>query len=221
MSHELRTPLNSILGFSGILLQDMAGPLNDEQRRQIGMVSSAGRHLLALINDVLDLSRIEAGQMQIGLELFSPSDAATSVVESLAPLAADRGLVLAFEDRTQGLHIQSDPMRFQQILLNLLGNAIKFTEEGSVTLSLERDGTGVRAVVADTGPGIAADVLSNVFEDFYQVPRSDGSKTVGTGLGLPVSRKLAEMLGGTLIAGSSEGGGSVFTLSLPGTRAST
>jgi len=216
MSHELRTPLNSIIGFSGILYGGMAGPLSDEQKYQIGMVHGSGKQLLELVNDILDLSRVEAGKAEVRLESLDPWEVTTEVAEVMRPLAAEKGLELHAETSEPANMIESDREKLRQILTNLVGNAVKFTDSGVVAIRLER-GTDARIalVVSDTGPGIPADDIPLVFDVFHQVEMCDGVRPTGTGLGLAISQEYAHLLGGEVTVASEEGNGSVFTLWLP------
>ena len=217
MSHELRTPLNSILGFTGVVLKGLAGPLTDEQARQLAIVQQSGRHLLALINDVLDISKIEAGQLEV---LAAPLDLPASlrrVVDVVTPLAAKKGLALEVDLAPDLGPATGDARRVEQVLLNLLGNAIKFTEAGRVLLEARAaaDGAGVALRVVDTGVGIAPEDLPRLFRPFYQLDSTLARKHEGTGLGLAISRRLAGLMGGTLEVESAPGRGSAFTLTLP------
>jgi signal transduction histidine kinase/CHASE3 domain sensor protein len=214
MSHELRTPLNSIGGFTGILLQELAGPLNPEQRKQLEMVRGSARHLLALINDVLDLSKIEAGEMRVAHERIDLRAVIEAAVASVRPLAESKGLVLR-ADATAAQPVVSDGHRVGQILLNLLSNAIKFTDRGEVTLTTVAKGATVRIHVADTGVGIARENLAMLFQPFRQLETGLDWRHDGTGLGLAICRRLAELLGGRIDAESEWRKGSVFTLTLP------
>jgi len=215
MSHELRTPLNSIIGFSDILVRGMAGELEPEQAKQIRMINASGRHLLELVNEVLDLSAIEVGQMRIELGPVDVPDVVGTVVESLAPLATRKELDLSWSVAADAASFVSDRRRIEQVLINLVGNAIKFTDAGSIRIDVRRASDEMLFTITDTGRGIAGEHLSRVFEDFYQVERHDVAKSEGTGLGLTVSRRLVDMLGGTIDVESTPGVGSVFTIRLP------
>jgi len=220
MSHELRTPLNSILGFTGIILNGMAGPLNAEQSKQLGMVQGSARHLLDLINDVLDISKIEAGQLEIRPAALDLRESIDRVVASVTPLASKKGLTLRVVAPARFEPIVSDRRRLEQILLNLLNNAIKFTDRGGVTVTAEsvvdQDvGPLVRIAVADTGIGMKVEDLSKLFQPFSQIDTGLQRQHEGTGLGLAISRRLAELLGATIRADSVWGEGSVLTVVMP------
>ena len=225
MSHELRTPLNSIIGFTGILLQGLAGPMNDEQRKQLGMVRTSARHLLALINDVLDISKIEAGELEIARVPFDLADCVDKVMTIVRPMAGKKQLALDL-DLPQGLdwaHMTGDPRRLEQVLINLLGNAVKFTDQGVVTLAirpgrLAREGREEDAVlidVHDTGIGIRPEHMDVLFKPFRQVDPTLSRQHEGTGLGLAICLRLVARMGGRIEARSRWGEGSTFTVCLP------
>lgn len=216
MSHELRTPLNSIIGFTGIVLQGLAGPLNPEQTKQLGMVRTSARHLLELINDVLDISKIESGQLEVRAEPFDLDDALARIGGLVRPLAEKRGLALELRAAPPLGHVTGDRRRVEQILLNLLNNAVKFTERGRVTLEAARLPSGaVRLRVTDTGIGIKPADLASLFQPFRQIDSGLARQHEGTGLGLAICRRLAELMGGDIAAASEWGQGSVFTVHLP------
>jgi len=218
MSHELRTPLNSIIGFSGVLRQELAGPLNEEQKKQLGMVRDSSRHLLDLINDVLDISKIEAGQLQVAMEPFDMKEVIEKAVRTVRPLAEKKGLSLEKLIAPDVGEVTSDRRRVEQILLNLLGNAVKFTEEGTVRIEclLQKDEIQVR--VEDTGIGIKESDMDSLFKPFRQIDGRIEREYGGTGLGLSICMKLVEMLGGEIRAQSEWSKGSVFIFTLPTER---
>lgn len=215
MSHELRTPLNSIIGFTGILLQGLVGPLNDEQRKQLGMVRDSSTHLLDLINDVLDISKIEAGQLEVAYAPFDLRASLEKAVRTLRPLAEHRGLHLELEIAPEVGTLVSDRRRVEQVLLNLAGNAIKFTEQGGVNLRCRTEGTRVVFQIQDTGIGIRPEDLPLLFQPFRQVDIGTTRKYEGTGLGLSICKRLIELMGGRIEVESTPGMGSTFTFMLP------
>ena len=215
MSHELRTPLNSIIGFSDLLESGMVGELEPEQKKQIGIINSAGRHLLEVVNEVLDLSAIEAGHVRVDLRPVDVSLIVREVVESLAPPAESKGLEMSFDVPPASAAMITDKTRLEQVLFNLLGNAIKFTDAGSVRVEVRRDKEGTIFTVSDTGRGIEAADLHRIFDDFYQGEYGDSGEVEGTGLGLAVSRHIVELLGGTISATSEPGKGTTLTFRLP------
>jgi PAS domain S-box-containing protein len=231
MSHELRTPLNSIIGFTGIMLQGLAGSLNAEQTKQLGMVQGSARHLLALINDVLDISKIEAGQLEIRAERFDLRSSLEKVAALVKPLAEKKGLALRVALSPDVESAVSDRLRVEQVLLNLLNNAVKFTERGVVTLEARlvkgyiyhNHGTPqlvARLCVTDTGIGIKPEDMEKIFQPFRQIDSGLTRQHDGTGLGLTICRRLADLLGGEISAKSTWGEGSVFTFVLPLNRKS-
>ena len=215
MSHELRTPLNSIIGFTGILLQGLVGDLNPEQDKQLHMVQNSAKHLLELINDVLDISKIEAEQMNIFIERFDLHALIEKVVRSVTPLADRKKLPLRMEISPEVGLISSDSRRVEQILINLLNNAIKFTDQGEVLLKSEVHGDSIETHIIDTGIGIKDEDLKILFKPFQQVNTGLSRKYEGTGLGLAICKRLVEKLGGEISVESELGKGSTFTFSLP------
>jgi len=214
MSHELRTPLNSIIGFSGIMLTEKPGPLNDEQKKQLGMVQASGRNLLSLINDILDLSKIEAGQMTIHVEPFNVLDVLKEIVKMEAPNAIEKGISL-FLRNPEDIIIISDRQRVQQIFLNLVNNAVKFTDQGAVSIECFREPENLRIEVIDTGIGIEKENLDKLFSPFFQIEGNITRKNKGSGLGLSISKRMVELLKGTISVKSEYGQGSAFTVILP------
>jgi signal transduction histidine kinase len=215
MSHELRTPLNSIIGFSGILKAGMAGSVNEEQTRQLTLIYTSANHLLGVINDILDVSRIEVGKVRIEPSTFNPGDVLLAVAQTLSPLVATKGIQFLVENSAAEALVTSDRNRFFQILINLAGNAVKFTEEGEVRVSLAAAAGELSVAVRDTGPGIRSEHLAGLFEAFRQVDSSARRVYEGTGLGLYLSRQLATLLGGRIDVTSEYGVGSCFTLRVP------
>lgn len=213
MSHELRTPLNSIIGFSGLLLKDMAGPINDEQRKQLTMVNTAGSHLLELINDVLDVSKITAGRLRVEPAEVSLDETIESVRETLQPVMQQKGLTFVRDGET-GVVLATDRRRLEQILLNLVSNAVKFTAQGSVGVRVVTGDGTVRIDVSDTGIGISPEHIETIFDEFVQVHSPEGSRE-GTGLGLTISSQLVKLLGGEIGVVSELASGSTFTVTLP------
>jgi PAS domain S-box-containing protein len=218
MSHELRTPLNSIIGFSGILRQGLAGPLNDEQKKQMEMVQNSADHLLALINDVLDISKIEAGQFQVASASFDLKASVLKIVRTVRPLAEKKGLTLTVEIGQGVGAITSDQRRVEQILLNMLSNAIKYTEKGQVRVECVLQDDVVLTTVTDTGIGIARDDLLQLFKPFHQVESGLTRRYEGTGLGLSICKRLVELLQGKIHVESELGSGSKFSFTLPADR---
>ena len=214
MSHELRTPLNAVLGFSDLLTEERYGPLNDRQRRYVTHIHTGGQHLLRLINDILDLSKIEAGRLQLAIESVLVKTSFDEVVDSLRPLADKKSQTLV-QQASSDLSVRADATRFKQVLMNLLGNAIKFTPEGGkIELAAHQLGEVVRVEVRDSGPGIPPEEQQRIFEAFYRLSQTDKAPE-GTGLGLAITRRLVELHGGYLGLESQPGSGSCFYFTLP------
>lgn len=215
MSHELRTPLNAIIGLSQLLEQEIFGGLTPKQKEYVACIQGSGQHLLALINDILDLSKIEAGREEIAPALLSIQEICTYCLRSLQESAAEKGLQLACRIQTQTDTFVADERRLKQMLLNLLTNAVKFTPAGSVALIVESEAQGISFTVADTGIGISSEQLPLLFQPFVQLDSQLNRQYEGTGLGLALTRKLARLHGGDVTVRSSSGQGSQFTLYLP------
>lgn len=220
MSHELRTPLNSIIGFSRVILKGIDGPISDQQNQDLSAIYNSGQHLLGLINDILDLSKIEAGKMELSVEEMNIGDTITSVMSTAIGLVKDKAVKLKQEIEPNLPTIRGDPMRIRQILLNLISNASKFTDEGSikVTAAPHKSPTGVLEVivsVTDTGPGISTEDQAKLFRAFSQVDSSATRKTGGTGLGLSISQRLVDMHGGRIGIHSVVGEGTTFYFTIP------
>ncbi|MHB1340814.1 MAG: PAS domain S-box protein [Coriobacteriia bacterium] len=216
MSHELRTPLNSVIGFTDLLLAGLTGDLNDEQTKQIAMVNSSGRHLLDLVDDVLDITRISSGHMTTSEVPFSLRDIVSGAVDSVRPSASKKGLSVSVEIADAVPHVMyGDERKVRQVLLNLLGNAVKFTDSGEIVVTVAAGDDDVHVEVRDTGLGIPANEIERIFDEFHQVTPDREAKPGGVGLGLAISRRLARMLGGDVVAVSTPGAGSTFTLMLP------
>lgn len=219
MSHELRTPLNAIIGITEILVEDAKDEGRQDQLEPLQRVHSAGEHLLQLINDVLDLSKIEAGKMSLALEAIDVSDVLREVVATVMPLAEKSGSRLLLNCADGVGVVRADPLRLKQVVLNLVGNACKFTKAGEVRVSARRDGNGAgqRLVVAiaDTGIGMTTEQVGRLFQEFSQADAQTAREYGGTGLGLVISRRLARLMGGDIDAVSRPGEGSTFTFWLP------
>ena len=223
MSHELRTPLNAIIGFSELLIDQAYGPLNDKQRRYVDNIFSSGKHLLALVNDVLDLAKVEAGKMELQLDQLALRDAINDVLNTVGPLAAKKNIALASQLDKPGsrdIKLRADRGRFRQILYNLLSNAIKFTPEGGLVelrsaIVRRNKSDWLELGVIDNGIGIKPEDQERIFEEFQMVDSTLAKRQQGTGLGLALSRRLAEMHGGEIRVKSEFGKGSTFVIALP------
>ncbi len=215
MSHELRTPLNSIIGFTGILLQELPGSLNEEQKKQLGMIQGSSRHLLELINDVLDISKIEAGQLEIVSEKFDVRESVRKVLAAVSPLAAGKSVELKTRVSSEMREISGDRRRFEQILLNLVNNSIKFTNRGTVEVAAELLAGRLGVRVSDTGLGIRKEDIGKLFQTFQQIDVGLNRKVEGTGLGLSICKKLVERMGGRITVESEWGRGSTFSFWIP------
>jgi signal transduction histidine kinase len=216
MSHELRTPLNAILGFSEVLAERMFGEVNEKQAEYLQDILSSGRHLLSLINDILDLSKVEAGRLELELERFHLPTALDNALTLVRERASRHGITLTQTVAEEVGDIVADQRKVKQILLNLLSNAVKFTPEGGrvgVTATVAED--SITIAVSDTGIGIAPEDQPTIFEEFRQVGRDDARKQEGTGLGLTLAKKFVELHGGRIWVQSQVGQGSTFTFTLP------
>ncbi|MCW5976574.1 MAG: response regulator [Bryobacteraceae bacterium] len=217
MSHEFRTPVNAILALSQLLLRHVDGDLSAEQERQIGYIRRAGGELLEMVNDLLDLSKVESGRIEIRKAPMDVGQLFRALRGIMRPLALSDAVVLVFDEPPAGLILQSDETKVTQVLRNLISNALKFTEQGEVRVScaVASGGNQVLLSVTDTGIGIAPQDRELIFQEFAQIDNKLQRRVKGTGLGLPLSRKLAALLGGDLSVQSVPGEGSTFTLALP------
>lgn len=215
MSHELRTPLNSIIGFTGILLMGITGELNSEQKKQLEMVKSSASHLLELINDILDISKIESDRISVAVETFNVMDIVHEVAKSFQPMIERKKLELIVDGESP-IEIESDRRRVKQILVNLAGNAVKFTEKGSIEIKAYLcKNNHVCFEIKDTGIGIQEDEIEKLFQPFQQIDMTSTKKYEGTGLGLYLTKKLVSLLHGNVSVSSEFGKGSVFKFYLP------
>ncbi len=215
MSHELRTPLNAIIGYSELLREEAEDQKLPGFTRDLDKIRGAGRHLLMLINDVLDLSKIEAGKVEISPAKFRVDSVIDEVTATVEPLVSRRGNKLVIHKPDDPVEMHSDEMRIRQVLFNLLSNASKFTEKGTITLDVSRDNGRMTFAVSDTGIGMTEEQAGRLFEAFVQADATIAQKYGGTGLGLAISRKLCRLLGGDIIVTSAPGKGSTFTVNLP------
>jgi CheY-like chemotaxis protein len=221
MSHELRTPLNSVIGFSEVLQDQMFGPINEKQREYVNNILTSGRHLLSLINDILDLSKVESGKMDLELSAFSLRESLDASLVMLREKALKGGLELHLKLAPQAdVSIVADQRKLKQIMFNLLTNAVKFTPAGGIVdVSAVRDGDFIEITVADTGMGIRKEDISKLFQTFTQLESVYTKEYEGTGLGLALTKQLVELHGGRIWVKSEFGTGSRFTLTIPLTQA--
>jgi signal transduction histidine kinase len=216
MSHELRTPLNAIIGFSEVLLEKMFGEINAKQQDYLSDIHSSGRHLLALINDILDLSKIEAGRMELEPSDFDVPTALQNAMTLVRERAQRHGIALSLQIDPAVRELRADERKFKQILVNLLSNAVKFTPDGGrVALRARPVESGLEVSVSDTGIGIAPEDQEKVFEEFRQVGGDYKTKQEGTGLGLALARRFVELHGGVIGVQSELGKGATFTFTIP------
>ncbi len=222
MSHELRTPLNAIIGFTGALLMKLPGPLTPDQDKQLNTIRTSARHLLSLINDILDVAKIEAGKVTLAVERIACQDLLAQTVDTLRPLAAQKGLALTVQLPSDPIMVDSDKRALTQVIINLINNAIKFTDTGSIKVSLGQslmDGDLLTSFsVTDTGAGIKSEDQPKLFQAFSQLDSTSTRHAEGAGLGLYLCQNLANLLGGELSFTSEFGQGSVFTLTLRNAR---
>jgi signal transduction histidine kinase len=217
MSHELRTPLNSIIGFADVMLEGIDGPLNERMTEDVTFIRDSGRHLRELIGEILDMSKIEAGMMELRYNKVDPKRLAKDVMSAASGLRQNKELELRMDVDPDTEIIQADEMRLRQILYNLMSNAVKFTEQGYVALRMKTTADALLVIVEDTGIGIRAEDIPIVFEQFRQVDGSLTRKVGGTGLGMPISKSLVELHGGQMGVDSTPGKGSSFWFTIPKT----
>jgi len=215
MSHELRTPINALIGYASLMLDRIYGELTPRQEEGLSRIQGAAQHLLALINDILDLAKIEAGRMPLHLDDVTLADIVTEISQQIEPLVTKKSLTFNVEMPSTPLTLHTDRTKVKQILLNLLSNAVKFTHHGGIWVTISRDEEDLRFDVRDTGIGIRPSDLESIWEDFRQVDQSRTREFGGTGLGLSITRKLVDALGGHVFAESVFGKGSTFTVVLP------
>jgi signal transduction histidine kinase len=218
MSHELRTPLNSIIGFSDVLLEGIDGPLNERMEEDVTLIRDSGRHLRELISEILDMSKIEAGMMELRYDVVDVPQIAKEILGSTRSLAFSKDIDLQLEIDPNLSRIEADRTRLVQILLNLMSNAIKFTNEGSVSLTISDEGDNICFAVEDSGIGIHEDDIPIIFEQFRQIDGSLTRKAGGTGLGMPISKSLVELHGGEMMVQSKPEVGSTFSFTIPKKR---
>src|SRR6185437_10814219 len=215
MSHELRTPINALIGYASLMLDRIYGDLTPRQEEGLNRIQGAAQHLLALINDILDLAKIEAGRMPLHLDDVTLGDIVTEISQQIEPMVKKKQLSFNVDIPSKTLILHTDRTKVKQILLNLLSNAVKFTHHGGIWLNVSKDDEDLRFDVRDTGIGIREADLESIWEDFRQVDQSRTREFGGTGLGLSITRKLVDALGGHVFAESTFGKGSTFTVVLP------
>ena len=215
MSHELRTPLNAIIGFSGMLLQDMSGRISPEVQEDMQIIFQNGKNLLVLIDSILDLSKIDAGKMELDLEEVEPMGILEDVRAMAMGLIKNKPITLMYEAPVWGVRVMADPMRLRQVFVNLVGNDIKFTEHGSVTMVARREGTSLVVEITDTGIGMNKEEIGRLFKPFQQVDGSITRRFGGTGLGLALSQRFLGLMNGRINVRSIKGSGSTFTVEMP------
>jgi signal transduction histidine kinase len=215
MSHELRTPLNAILGYTQLILDKIYGDVPEKIQDVLERLEKNGRHLLSLINDVLDLSKIEAGQLSLSLSEYSMEEVVQTVCNAVESLAAEKNLALKVVVAPDLASGKGDEQRISQVLLNLVGNAIKFTEEGEVRVDVTASNEAFLVSVSDTGPGLSEADHKRIFKEFHQADSSSTREKDGTGLGLSIAKRIIEMHGGRIWVDSSRGKGSTFRFTLP------
>ena len=215
MSHELRTPLNSVIALSGVLNRRLAGKIQEEEYSYLEVIERNGKHLLSLINDILDLSRIEAGREDMEIVQFNAAQLVSEIVDLVLPQAREKNIELKNTTDNNDLILQSDLKKCRHILINIVGNAVKFTEKGKVEIFAKKEVDGLLIEVSDTGIGISESQMKHIFDEFRQADNSTSRRFGGTGLGLSIAKKYTQMLGGTITVESSLGEGSVFSIRLP------
>ena len=215
MSHELRTPLTAIMGYEELLSDGITGPVTELQRQQLGRINVSARHLLGLIDEILTFARVDIGRERVRWESMSVNHTLADAASLVQPMAADKNLRFVVELLDEDQSIQTDSTKLRQMLVNLLSNGIKFTEKGEVRIGCAVNNSTLEVRIADTGVGISAENIEDVFEPFWQAEQTATRKTGGTGLGLSVTRKLARLLGGDVTVASRMGAGSTFLLTLP------
>jgi signal transduction histidine kinase len=215
MSHELRTPLNAIIGYNEMLIEEADDDGLETYSEDLNKINSSGEHLLTLINDILDLSKIEAGKMDLHIEEFNLEDILKQVEATAKPLVEKNKNKFIIKSKIKKLKLQNDQTKLRQILFNMLSNAAKFTKKGTVSLSTSDNASDITFAVTDTGIGMNKEQLSKVFEEFTQAESSTSKNYGGTGLGLPISKKMAEMMGGKMEVESEEGKGTTFSIIIP------